>query len=130
MEIADEVIRGAVVQIAATLVDVGEGLGHLTCTEVDELARSLALLGMQDEGESLILMHATGGDGQGDEAHGVLVDDNGESLVDGAQTMVRVYVEAMAGGAIEPGSGIDAQDEDEYDHSRAKEDARNAALED
>lgn len=107
MDIADKVISDAVVQIAATLVASEDVLGHMTCTEVDELARSLALLGMQDEGESLIFAHATLGDGQGDDGHGSIVADDDETLTRGAQTEVRAHVEALAAGRVEPGDRMD-----------------------
>lgn len=109
MEIAEDVIKSAVVEIAATLVDSEDALGHMTCREIDTLARSLALLGMQDEGETLLLMHAQLGDGQGDDAHGSLVADDGDNLAEGAETAVRVHVEALCAGRVEPGDAMDDQ---------------------
>lgn len=107
MHVDDAVVRRAVVDIAAALVESNEALHHFTCTEVDRLAQALARLGMQDEGESLILMHVEG-DGRGDDRHGLIVaDDDDETLIPEAETMVRVYVEAMADGRTEPGAGIE-----------------------
>lgn len=107
MEIADAVVRDAVEEIAETLVNSEDVLGHMTCAEIDKLARSLALLGMQDEGEELVLTHALTGDGQGDEGHGSVIADDGVHFIAGSRTAVRVHVEALCAGRVEPGTRMD-----------------------
>lgn len=106
MDVEDDVIRGAVTDLAAALVDSEDALGHMTCREIDELARSLARLGMQDEGESLIITHTLMGDGPSDDGHGSLVTDDGTELAKGAQAAVRAHVEALCGETVEPGAPV------------------------